>query len=258
MHPRELGIGQLRQEQSGRALFDHAGSNGVEHSGGTACLVMPQADLDLIAHIPNAERERPEHRRGNHDGCVLIPEPGSHGDLPGCVGVQQSQGSAIAEAAIKRIAKLYAVEKLARGKSPEERVATRQKHAKDIFDDLEDWLQAQLPKISGKSPLAQAIRHALGRLPKARPYLENGVLEADNNSVERAMKPVAIGRKNWTFAGSEGGGRAMAIAYTLIETAKLNKVDPQAWLTWVLGRIADHKITRLEELMPWSYAARAA
>ena len=105
------------------------------------------------------------------------------------------KGRPIAEAAIKRIAKLYAVEKLARGKSPEERVATRQKHAKDIFDDLEGWLQAQLPKISGKSPLAQAIRHALGRLPKARPYLENGVLEADNNSVERAMKPVAIGRQ---------------------------------------------------------------
>lgn len=174
------------------------------------------------------------------------------------VDVQQSQGSAIAEEAIKRIAKLYAVEKLARCKSPEERVALRKKHAKDIFDDLEDWLQAQLPKISGKSPLAQAIRYALGRLPKARPYLQNGVLELDNNSVERAMKPVAIGRKNWTFAGSEGGGKAMAIAYTLIETAKLNSVDPQAWLTWVLGRIADHKINRLGELMPWSYAAKAA
>ena len=174
------------------------------------------------------------------------------------VDVQQSQGSAIAQEAIKRIAKLYAVEKLARGKSPEERVALRQKHAKPIFDDLEDWLQAQLPKISGKSPLAQAIRYALGRLPKARPYLENGVLELDNNSVERAIKPVAIGRRNWTFAGSEGGGKAMAIAYTLIETAKLNSVDPQAWLTWVLGRIADHKINRLDGLMPWSYAATAA
>ena len=174
------------------------------------------------------------------------------------VDVQQSQGSAIAEEAIKRIAKLYAVEKLARGKPPVERVALRQKHATHIFDDLEDWLQAQLPKISGKSPLARAVRYALGRLPKARPYLENGVLEADNNSAERAMKPVAIGRKNWTFAGSERGGRAMAIAYTLIETAKLNSVDPQAWLSWVLGRIADHKITRLDELLPWRYAAEAA
>ena len=171
------------------------------------------------------------------------------------VDVQQSQGSAIAEEAIKRIAKLYAVEKLARGKSPEERVALRQKHAKHIFDDLEDWLQAQLQKVSGKSPLAQAIRYALGRLPKARPYLDHGFLEADNNTAERAVKPVAIGRKNWMFAGSEGGGKAMAIAYTLIETAKLNDVDPQAWLTWVLAQIADHKINRLDELMPWSYAA---
>ena len=174
------------------------------------------------------------------------------------VDVQQSQGSAIAEEAIKRIAKLYAVEKLARGKSPEERAVLRQEHAKPVFDDLEAWLRIQLPKISGKSPLAQAIRYALGRLPKARPYLENGVLEADNNSVERAMKPVAIGRKNWTFAGSEGGGKAMAIAYTLIETAKLNGVDPQAWLTDVLGRIADHKITRIDELLPWCYAAKPA
>ena len=80
-------------------------------------------------------------------------------------------------------------------------------------------------------------------------------MEADNNTAERAVKPVAIGRKNWMFAGSEGGGKAMAIAYTLIKTAKLNDVDPQAWLTWVLAQIADHKINRLDELMPWSYAA---
>jgi transposase len=98
----------------------------------------------------------------------------------------------------------------------------------------------------------------LGRLPKARSYLENGHLELENNTAERAMKPVAIGRKNWMFAGSEGGGKAMAIAYTLIETAKLNRVDPQAWLTWVLGCIADHKINRIDELLPWSYAAKAA
>ena len=174
------------------------------------------------------------------------------------VDVFASQGSAIAEEAIERIAELYAVEKDARGKPPEERVALRQATAKPIFDDLEAWLHAQLPKISGKSPLAQAIRYALGRMPKARPYLSNGHLELDNNTAERAIKPVAIGRKNWMFAGSEGGGKAMAIAYTLIETAKLNDVDPQAWLTWVLGRIADHKITRIDELLPWHYAATAA
>jgi len=170
------------------------------------------------------------------------------------VDVQQSQGSAIAEAAIKRIAGLYAIEKEARGCAAEERAALRQARTRPLFDDLEAWLHSQLPRISGKSPLAKAIRYALARLPKARPYLENGVLEIDNNSVERAMKPVAIGRRNWTFAGSQGGGKAMAIAYTLIETAKLNGVDPQAWLTDTLARIADHKINRIDELLPWRYA----
>ncbi|WP_419555519.1 IS66 family transposase [Pseudaestuariivita rosea] len=95
-----------------------------------------------------------------------------------------------------------------------------------------------------KSPLAQAIRYALRRIPKARPYLGNGQLELDNNTAERAVKPVAIGRKNWMFAGSQGGGKAMAIPFTLIKTAMLNDVDPQAWLTWGLAQIADHKITR--------------
>src|SRR6056297_107929 len=108
--------------------------------------------------------------------------------------------------------------------------------------------------------LAKAIRYAPVRMPKARPYLSNGHLELDNNTAERAVKPVAIGRKNWMFSGSEGGGKAMAmaIAFTLIETAKLNKVDPQAWLTGVLAQIADHKITRLDDLTPWRYAAQAA
>ena len=116
-----------------------------------------------------------------------------------------------------------------------------------------------LPKISGKSPLAQAIRYALGRMPKAPGYLDQGFLEADNNTAERAVKPVAIGRKkNWLFAGSERGGKAMAIAYTLIETAKLNDVDPQAWLTWVLAQIADHMINRIDELLPWRYTTQAA
>ena len=164
-----------------------------------------------------------------------------------------AQGSSIAEEAIKRIADLYGVEKQARGKLPEDRVALRKTKANQIFDDLEAWLHVQLPRISGKSPLAQATRYALNRMPKARPYLKNDVLELDNNFAERAMKPVALGRKNWMFAGSLRGGKAMAIAFTLIETAKLNGVDPQAWLTSVLERIADHKITKLDALMPWSY-----
>ncbi len=170
------------------------------------------------------------------------------------VDVQQSQGSAIAEEAIRRIAELYAVEKEARGSPPDERVRLRQAKAKPILDDLEHWLGAQLTRISGKTPLAQAIRYAITRIKRLRPYLDHGFLELDNNTAERGMRAIAIGRKNWLFAGSARGGRSAAIAYTLIETAKLNGVDPQAWLTDVLKRIADHKITRLDELTPWRYA----
>ena len=174
------------------------------------------------------------------------------------VDIYKSQGSPIAEEVIKRIAGLYAVEKQARRQSPEDRAALRQADAKPVFDNLEVWLRKQLPKLPRKSPLADAIRYALDRLPKARPYLDNGFLEIDNNSAERSMRPIGLGRKNYLFMGSEGGGKSAAIAYTLIETAKLNGVDPQAWLTDVLGRIADHKITKLDELLPWRYAANAA
>ena len=108
---------------------------------------------------------------------------------------------------------------------------------------------------SGRSPLAAAIRYALARIKRLRPYLDHGFLELDNNSAERAMRAIALGRKNYLFMGSEGSGKAAAIAYTLIETAKLNGVDPRAWLTDVLARIADHKINRIDELLPWNWAA---
>ena len=171
------------------------------------------------------------------------------------VEIYEREGSAIAEETIKRIAALYAVEKEARYKPAEERVALRQEKAKPVFEGLEAWLQLQLPKISGKSTLAEAIRYALGRMPKAEAYLENGQLELDNNICERSIRPVTLGRKNYLFMGSKGGGEAAAIAYTLIETARMNKVDPEAWLRWVLARVADHKMTRLEELMPWNWTA---
>lgn len=170
------------------------------------------------------------------------------------VDVFKSQGSGIAEEAIKRIASLYAVEQQARGLSPDERVRLRQAQARPILDDLESWLQDQLPNISGKSELAKAIRYGLTRMKKLRPYLDHGFLEADNNSAERSMRCVALGRKNYLFMGSERGGQSAAIAYTLIETAKLNGIDPQAWLTDVLSRIADHKINRIDELLPWKWA----
>jgi hypothetical protein len=140
---------------------------------------------------------------------------------------------------------------------PDQRKVIRQVKARPIFDDLEVWLQTQLVRISAKSSLAGAIRYALTRMKRLRPYLDHGVLELDNNSAERSMRAIALGRKNYLFMGSERGGKSAAIAYTLIETAKLNGVDPQAWLTEILARIADHKITRLSELMPWSYTRQS-
>ena len=164
-------------------------------------------------------------------------------------------GSPIAQQAIKQIAELYAVEKDKRGKSPEDRAALRQAKAKPVFDELELWLQGQLRKISGKTKLAEAIRYALNRMPKARGYLDDGRLELDNNTCERSIRPIALGRKNYLFMGSIGGGKAAAIAYTLVETAKMNNIDPEAWLTWVLQRLPDHKINRIDELMPWNWQA---
>ena len=165
----------------------------------------------------------------------------------------QSNGSPIAAEALARIAELYAVEAEARGQPPDQRAAIRQAKARPVFEDLITWLQAELPKISGKSDLAKAIRYALTRLPRLEVYLSDGHLEIDNNAAERGMRGLAIGRKNWMFAGSEGGGHAAAIAYTLIETAKLNDVNPQAWLTHVLSRIADYSINRVADLAPWNF-----
>ena len=171
------------------------------------------------------------------------------------VDVHRAQGSPIAEEAIRKIAELYAVEKTIRGSRPNERARVRQEHAAPVLDALEAWLAAQLPALSGKTPLAAAIRYALNRLPRLRPYLADGAIEIDNNAAERAMRGAALGRKNWLFAGSAAGGKALAIAATLIETAKLGGVDPHAWLADTLARIPDYKITRVHELLPWNYRA---
>jgi hypothetical protein len=169
-------------------------------------------------------------------------------------GIFHSAFTAIAEEAIQRIALLYAVEKQARGSPPERRVALRQAAAAPVFHDLEAWLREQLARISGKSPLATAIRYALTRMERMRAYLDNGMLELDNNTAERGMRAIALGRKNYLFVGSEAGGKAAAIAYTLIETAKLNSLDPHAWLADALARIPDYKITKIDELLPWRWS----
>ena len=145
-----------------------------------------------------------------------------------------------------------AVEAEARGQTPEERVRIRQAKARPLFDDLETWLARQSPNISAKTPLAGAIRYARARLARLRPWLDNGTLELDNNTAERAIRGIALGRKNRLFVGSEAGGATAATAYTLIETAKLNGVAPRAWIANTLNRIQDYETNRIHELMPWN------
>ena len=170
------------------------------------------------------------------------------------VDIHRSQGSPIAEEAIQRIARLYAVEKEARGSPPERRAALRPAQAAPAFDELEAWLARQSPHISGKSPLASAIRYAMARMHRMRPYLAHGSLELDNNAAERGRRAIALGRKNYLFVGSEAGGKAAAIAYALIETAKLNGVDPQVQLADMLARIPDYRITKADEPLPWRWS----
>ena len=137
-----------------------------------------------------------------------------------------------------------------RGQPLEQRASVRRAEARPRFDELYRWLRTQVLRLSAKTPLAGAIRYALTRLKRLRPHLEHGFLELDNNAAERALRSIVLGRKNYLFMGSPAGGRAAAIAYTLIETVKLNDLDPQAWLTDVLHRIPQHPSNRIDELLP--------
>ncbi len=164
----------------------------------------------------------------------------------------------VAVEAIQRIAGLYAIESEIRGRSPEERREIRNLRSRPLLDSLKQWLEETLRKLSRKSDTAVAVRYALGRWEALLRYCDNGRLEIDNNAAERALRVVALGRKNFLFAGSDGGGESAAAMYSLIGTAKLNGLDPESYLRNVLSRIADHPINRIEELLPWNVAAEAA
>jgi transposase len=152
-------------------------------------------------------------------------------------------------------AELYAVENEIRGRSPDERKAVRQTRSVPLIVGLNEWMQRTLSKVSRKSDIAGAIRYALGRWPALLRYCNDGLLEIDNNAAERALRAVAIGRKNYLFAGSDSGGERAAAMYSLIGSAKLNGLDPEAYLRAVLTCIADHPINRVDKLLPWNMLA---
>ena len=171
--------------------------------------------------------------------------------------IHQATGSPLAKEALRQIRELYKVEAEIRGRPAEDRRAVRQERSKPLVEGLHAWLTAQLGRVSGRSALAEAIRYALRHWEGLVLFLDDGRIELDNNTVERAIRPIALGRKNVLFAGSDGGARHWAIVASLVSTAKLNGMEPLAWLTDVLERMVSGrtKAHELERLLPWAWKA---
>lgn len=240
------------------------------------------SDLPAVAYVyaPDRKHVRPGHHLVGFTGILQVDGCGAYGELAaaGAVelafcwahvrrkfyNIQAGSPAPIASEALARIAGLYAIEADIRGAPAEQRRRVRQARSKPILDALKPWLERQLTLVSGKSTLAGAIRYALPRWEGLSRFLDDGRIELDSNVVERAIRPITLGRKNHLFAGSDGGGQHWAVLASLIATCKMNDVDPNAYLSDVLARIvARHPMSRIDELLPFAYVkpkaiARAA
>lgn len=171
---------------------------------------------------------------------------------------QHRDENGLAAQALRRIQALYAIEAQVRGQLAAVRREHRMARAGPLLDEFHAWLHGVRTRVSSKSELAKAARYSLGRWKALTRYIDDGSIEIDNSAAERALRGVALGRNNFLFMGSDEGGHRAASLYSLVETAKLNGLDPQAYLREVLERIADHPINRIDELLPWAIATNAA
>jgi len=159
----------------------------------------------------------------------------------------------LAITAVRRIDEIFTIERRINGLSVGARLAARQGESKTVVAELETWMRTERTRLSRHAETAKAIDYMLTRWPAFTRFLDDGRICLTNNAAERALRGIAVGRRAWLFAGSDRGGERAAAIYTLITTAKLNDVDPQAWLADVLRRIADHPASRLHELLPWNW-----
>jgi transposase len=161
--------------------------------------------------------------------------------------------SPIALEAVQRIDALFEIERGVNGLCSDQRKAARQEQSAPLVASLHTWLREQRAKLSRHNDLAKAMDYILKRWDAFTRFLDDGRVCLSNNAAERALRGIALGRKSWLFAGSDRGGERAAVMYSLIVTAKMNDIDPQAWLADVLARIADHSASRLDELLPWNW-----
>jgi hypothetical protein len=228
----------------------YAPGRGAEHA------IRPLAGFDGILQVDGYAAYQALSDPGRAGGPVTLAYCWSHVRRR-FYEIAQGGNAPIAEAALQRINVLYHVEAIIRGCAPEQREAVRHEQSKPVVDDLRAWLDAQLAKVPRRARIAEAIRYALKLWSGLRLFLEDGRIEIDTNVVERAIRPIALNRKNALFAGSDHGGVHWGVIASLIETCKLNAVDPQAYLADVLSRLINrHPASQIDQLMPWAYATQ--